>query len=356
MQVFNAKGGNTVLDNKFEEGTKAQAWSKMKTLRPIANSGEHMIHGQLMYSLLNNIKALNKKGEFLDIKGNVVKDKKEAASLDEMIELKPNETTGAIEIVLHPSVGATTHTLVGGRGKIITEARALIRDKVNELQGNHDPDTQAAWQRQFYGKLITTMRKWIEDSYMRRWRGKENDGTAFYSQDAKGNKEGYHLTAKRFIHGTLKESIMQTNLEIIKAAKKNYGNLEPFQKANLRKSITEIGLMALVFAAYAALDEDEDEIYYKYIFRRAYSELSFFMWPPEAVKVVSTPTASIGTLRNFMTVIARTTSPNEVYEQGPHKGRNKLTVALLKSTPIASQFMKDTKSGLNFLENSAGGF
>ena len=57
-----------------------------------------------------------------------------------------------------------------------------------------------------------------------------------------------------------------------------------------------------------------------------------------------------------MTVIARTTSPNEVYEQGPHKGRNKLTVALLKSTPIASQFMKDTKSGLNFLENSAGGF
>ena len=55
-------------------------------------------------------------------------------------------------------------------------------------------------------------------------------------------------------------------------------------------------------------------------------------------------------------VFAKATSPFEIYEQGPHKGRNKLTVALLKSTPIASQFMKDSKSSLDFLNNSAGGF
>ena len=39
--------------------------------------------------------------------------------------------------------------------------------------------------------------------------------------------------------------------------------------------------------AYLSLDDDEDEVETKYFFRRQIAELSFFMLPPEAMKVVS---------------------------------------------------------------------
>ena len=360
MNAFNVMGDGNYLDNDFSEKNKFQALMKMDSLRPLAKMGEHMMQAQVMYATLNHIKVMDKDGNYLDINGDVVKDKKNAASLDEMIEFTPDTSTGGINVKLNPKVESSTFTRVGGPEQVIQEAINLVRYKVRELHGNYDPNIQAAAQRHALGKLTWFLRKWIEEGYFRRWRGTKNIFTKnseideldkFYSQDAKSEREGYYVTATRFLTRVIAPAVMQMNIEIIK---EGAGNLSTSQKANLKKLITELGMIALSLAAYLAMDEDEDEILYKYIFRRQLAELSFFINPPDALKVVSTPTASIGTIRNIFKVLSQSLDPLETYEQGPHKGRNKLQVALLKNVPIFSQTLRDTKSSLDFLKNSAG--
>lgn len=359
MNAFDVLGSKEYLDNKFEENTRAQALLKMDSLRPIAKAGEHMMQAKVMYATLNHIKVMNKNGDYLDINGKVVKDKKQAASLDEMIEFKPT-ATGGVEIVLHKDVDSSTHTRTGGKDQVLKESINLVKYKIRELHGNYDSEIQAAAQREFWGKMAFFLRKWVEEGYFRRWRStktifKKNneidDADRFYSQDAKANREGYYVTATRFLTRTIAPAIIQMNIEILK---EGAGNLSTFQKANLKKVMMELGMIALTLAAYLGMDEDDDEVDAKYIFRRQLSELSFFVLAPEAIKVVSTPTASIGTLRNIFKVINQSMNPFETYQQGPHKGRNKLNILLLKNTPVFSQWMKDSKSSLDFLNNSAG--
>ena len=65
----------------------------MNSARPIAKAGEHMMQAKVMYAVMNNIKVTNKKGEYINSEGKVVKNKKEAASIDEMIVFDKNKTT-----------------------------------------------------------------------------------------------------------------------------------------------------------------------------------------------------------------------------------------------------------------------
>ena len=356
MNSFDVLGTSEYLDSAFEENTRAQTLLKMDSLRPIAKAGEHMMQAKVMYATLNHIKVMDKNGNYLDIDGNVVKDKKKAASLDEMIEFKPT-ASGGIERVLHKSVESTTLTKVGGPDLVMKEAINLVKYKVRELHGNYDANIQAAAQREFWGKMGFFLRKWVEEGYFRRWRGTGTafkdikSADAFYSQDAKGNREGYYVTATRFLTKVLAPAIIQMNIEILK---EGAGNLSTMQKANLKKVMMELGMIALTLAAYLGMDEDDDQLDAKYIFRRQLAELSFFVLPPEAIKVVSTPTASIGTLRSLFKIISQTIDPGATYKQGPHEGRRKLTTLLLKAAPISSQFMKDSKSSMDYLNNSGG--
>ena len=179
------------------------------------------------------------------------------------------------------------------------------------------------------------------------------DADRFYSQDAKDNREGYYVTATRFIANVVKPAITQMSIEVLKTG---HNQLSAHEKANLKKIIMEFSMIALAVLAYNGFDEDDDEsLMQRYILRRQIAELTFFMLPPEAIKIVSTPTASIGTVKRIVQAFAQLTDPTEEYTQGKHKGRNKLGVTLLKATPIFSQTEKDIKSSLSFL-NSISAF
>ena len=360
LNVFNVMGGKEYLDNKFAENTRGAALMKMNSLRPIAKAGEHMMQAKVMYATMHHIKVMNSKGDYLDINGKPTKNIKNAASLDQMIEFVPT-TQGGVEMKLNEAVEATTFTKTGGRNQIMLETRNLIKYKVRELHGNYDTDLQAAAQREFWGKLTFFLRKWIEEGYFRRWRGTGTmfrkhedmkDADRFYSQDAKDNREGYYVTATRFVSRTILPAIKQLNMDLIK---KGAGDLSAHEKANLKKLITEMSLITITLLAYLGIDEDdEDLVDERYLLRRQIAELTFFMAPPEALKVVSTPTASVGTLRRIMKVFTQALNPGETYQQGPHKNKNKLGVAMLKAFPITSQTQKDLKAATDFLNNSGG--
>ncbi len=351
MKTFNVIGSKTILNSNFEDSTRAHALANMDTLRPFANAGEHMMQAQTMYAVLEGIKVMNKDGKYIDANGNVVGSKKEAASLNDMIIFDKNG-----KMSLDPNVESTTFTLTGGASQILLEARNLIKDKIFELHGNYDSDIQAAAQRQAWGKIVFFLRKWLEGGILRRWRGgskafvKKNDLTEadkFYSQDSKDYKEGYYVTSLRFMR-TFISAIAKFKMEVII---NGYKGLSTHEKSNIRKTIADLAAIALIFLSFFGMDEDDEEtIALRYGLRRQAAELAFFINPVESLKVVSTPSASVGMLSKLIKILDQLMDPFEEYKQGKNKGRNKLTVKMLKALPVFSQTEKDLEASLNFIE------
>lgn len=359
LNIWNVAGGKEYMNNNFEESTRIRSLMKVENLRALATMGEHMIQSQMMYAIMHNIRVMNKKGQYIDQKGNVVSDKKDAASLDDMIEFKKNDATGSIKMVLNELVGGTTFSPNTSPDKILLETRNLIKSKVMELQGNYSPELQAANQRLFWGKLTFFLRKWTLPGYHRRFRGfstagkKKEDllpGDVFYSEDQKSDKEGYAITGFRFAKNVLMPALLTLKFELVK---KGFSELSGMEKANLKKLITEISMIVISYLMFAALDDDDDDdknLIAKYLVRRQMSELMFFYHPFETYKILSTPTASIGVLNKLIQIVAQMTDPNEEYLSGSNKGRNKLKVKILKTIPVFSQLEKNTKDALSFLE------
>ena len=366
MNMWNVMGDKQYLHTKFEETTKVQTLMKVSSLRPIAKGGEHMMQAKVMYAVMKSIKVMNKKGQYLNAEGKVVKNKKDAASLDSMITFVKDKQTGAVEMQLDSKVEATSFTPTGSADKIMLETRNLIKHKIIELHGLYDSDLQSSVQRHFAGKMLFFLRKWMVAGGLRRWRGissgwKDVDELRavdkFYSQDAKTNLEGYYTTVFRFFFKTLSRAVREMNMAIVTD---RLNDMSAKEISNLRKATTELAMIALMWIAYSAFDDDDDEdVIAKYITRRQISELMFFVSLPEAIKVGSTPTAAIGTFKSIINLSQQVMPWNisEEYESGVRKGENKALYRATQLIPLLN--MKDEqkfKEGLKFLNNSSVSF
>ena len=204
MSNFNTMGPAHIKNN-FEEGSRMEGLMNQDSLRPLANIGEHMMQGKVMYAILNSIKVQNKKGQWLDINGQPTTSKSKAASMHDMITFKTN-AKGGQQMVLHPAVQNTSFTTGGGQEAILLETRNLIRSKVDELHGQYTNDIQAHAQRYMLGKMGFFLRKWMIPGYLRRFRGIQNsfkpsdaelkEADEFYSADQKNHMEGYYISTR----------------------------------------------------------------------------------------------------------------------------------------------------------------
>ena len=362
LNFFNVMGPE-YTQSDFEEGTRARSLADMNSLRPLAKAGEHMMQSKAMYAILESIKAMNGKGQFIDKNGKVVKDKKKAASMNDMISFK--KKGGKVEMVLDPLVVNTTFTQGGGQSQILFETRNLIRSKVDEMHGQYTSDIQAHAQRSAIGKMAFFLRKWTIPLTLRRYRGIKNsfkpadaelaEADQFYSRAQKTNIEGYHVSAMRF----MSQIVSDARKDKISVAK-SWNKLTPKQKAGVKKSMTDVALMVMVYTAAAFLnaeaDDDDDMVFWAYLMRRQQSELTFFISPPEMIKIGSTPTAAAGNFKNITKFLSQlVTDPMEEYQVGERKGTSKLSKRAKKLFPVLSQLkdLQDFKDARDYI-NSAG--
>ena len=370
LNFFNVMGPE-YTQSDFEEGTRARSLADMNSLRPLAKAGEHMMQSKAMYAILESIKALNSKGQFIDKNGKVVKDKKKAASMNDMISFK--KKGGKTEMVLDPLVVNTTFTQGGGQSQILFETRNLIRSKVDEMHGQYTSDIQAHAQRSAIGKMAFFLRKWTIPLTLRRYRGIKNsfkpadaelaEADQFYSRAQKTNIEGYHVSAMRFmsqIVSDARKDKMNVLSYALTSTGKSWNKLTPKQKAGVKKSMTDVALMVMVYTAAAFLnaeaDDDDDMVFWAYLMRRQQSELTFFISPPEMIKIGSTPTAAAGNFKNMTKFFSQLlTDPMEEYQVGDRKGTSKLGKRAKKLFPVLSQLkdLQDFKDARDYI-NSAG--
>ena len=267
LNYFNVMGPE-YTQSDFEEGTRARSLADMNSLRPLAKAGEHMMQSKAMYAILQSIKVLNEKGQMIDKDGKVVKDKKKAATMTDMISFV--KKGGKTEMVLDPKVVNTTFTQGGTPSQILFETRNLIRSKVDEMHGQYTSDIQSHAQRYAIGKMGFFLRKWTIPLTLRRYRGVKNafkpadaelaEGAEFYSRAQKSNIEGYHVSAFRFM-STIVSDARKDRINIAKS----WNKLSAKQKAGVKKSMTDVAIMAMVYTAAALLnaeaDDDDDMVF-----------------------------------------------------------------------------------------------
>jgi hypothetical protein len=356
--VFNTMGPDHI-NNDFEQGSRVEKMAKMSSLRPFATMGEHMMQSKVMYAILESIKVQNDKGQWLNSEAKVVKNKKEAASLNDMITFKTDKK-GRRVTDLHKSVKNTSFTTTGKQKDIMLETRNLIRSKVDELHGQYTSDIQADAQRYMVGKMGFFLRKWMIPGFIRRYRGISNsfkpsdaelrEQDEFYSQDQKNNMEGYYVSTARFVSKMINDA-KEDQFNVIKS----WGQLTTKQKSGVRKTMMDVGLMVSIGIAYSLLEgsmDDDDEVFWYYVLRRQQSELTFFSDPTEAFKVAQTPTAAVGNLKQIMKTInyMRPSMWGEEYTNGKYKGDSKLFHAAKKLLPRFKN-SEDFKQSLEFLTN-----
>jgi hypothetical protein len=361
LNYFNVMGPE-YLQKNFEKGGKAEAMAAQSTLRPLAKAGEHAMQSKVMYAILESIKSQNEKGQWINAEGKVVKSKKEAASLTEMITFKEN-AFGGKEMVLNDLVENTSFST--GRDNILLETRNLIRVKIDDLHGQYTEDIQAHAQRYAIGKLGFFLRKWMVPGYMRRYRGIKNirkslsdelkEDEKFYSSGEKSELEGYYVTAVRFLAKVAKDT-REDSFNIIKTAGNAWGEITPKQRAGIKKTMVDFALMGLVWALSSALDaddEDDEIIKSRYAIRRQLSELTTFANPIEALKIASTPTAAVGNLKQISKLIYQMGDPMERYKVGEYKDELKVLHAARKVLPRIKND-EDFKQGLDFMNTFTG--
>jgi hypothetical protein len=361
LNQFNTMGQDP-LNNDFEKGTRMEGLANQSTLRPLATMGEHMMQSKVMYAILESIKVQNDKGQWLNADGVPVKDKKKAASMNDMLTFKTDEATGRQIMELHPAVKNTSFTTTGSQEQILLETRNLIRSKVDELHGQYTTDIQADAQRYMLGKMGFFLRKWMIPGYLRRYRGIGNvlkpadadlgEAANHYSLDQKNYMEGYHVTSFRFLI-KLKNDLKRDQFTLINS----WNELTPKQRAGIRKSMIDLTFMLSVYAAHAILSagiDDEDEVFWYYVLRRQQSELTFFSSPIEAYKIASTPTAAVGNIKSIIKVLDHITSPSkwgETYKHGERKGESKGLYKWRKLAPWPKG-VEDFKQAYDFLNSS----
>jgi hypothetical protein len=330
---YNAFADFHGLSNKLANDNVAKVLYSKGVGHFINNSAEHYIQSTVMYAVLNKIKVKDSQGKYIPLhQAYEVVDKK--LKLKEGIELE--------------------------KGFEFDISRK-IKEIIKQLHGNYDKDNQSQSQRYITGKFAFMLRKWMVVGTQRRWKGIRNatkkdrsdDDIAFNSILEK-DMEGYYTTTIRFL-SQQREFLKTMKFSILAG---NWNELTDEERGNIQKTIVDASVMALSLSAaalFAGLAEDADDedknLYYTlaYVNRRFYSEIQFYSYPPEILKILSSPSASISMIDNFFKFTDQLMDPTERYVRGDRKGELKIKRAASKLFPVASQLDRQIEDTYKWL-------
>tara|TARA_R110002020_G_scaffold380110_3_gene591303 strand:- start:749 stop:4765 length:4017 start_codon:yes stop_codon:yes gene_type:complete len=378
LDLFNVKGDYKTLSTQYFKNNKAKALANGGNLHFLNNMGEYYTASTLMYSLLSEIKVLNKNREFVDKNGKVVKTRGEAASLADVYSSKDGKLQVNFgETFNKNSASILQYTTLDLENKY-NEATVsnYIKQIYSELHGQYDSELQSQLQRNAVGKMIMMLRKWMLPGLERRYRGissihiskdKLQDKDKFYSQVRMQNLEGNYASAARMLW-TMVSATKEGKFK--NAYQNTWENMTDYEKANVRKTTMELALMVGALVASNILynlakDLDDDErktvFYTTFYLRRFYSELSFYVNPMEAIKILRTPAATVSMIESTGRLLTQAGIDSwgivsgegvERYERGPRKGDPKIFKKATQLMPILKNINRDIESSTEFLYNS----
>jgi hypothetical protein len=365
MELFDLSGDFKALIHKFSNNS---AWKKLAASSPLhamTSASEFYAGASLMYTMLKATKVTNIDGQFIDSEGKVVNDKKDAMSLAEAYSVED----GKLKLNKHAYATERNTFLPLDQDAGHVQISSWMKEIYADLNGQYSKEMKSLFQRTIIGEIVTTLRKWLVRGVNKRYRGITTAGKAkedlteedrFFSQAKMQYQEGMYVTAIRFLN-TIRKDMNNFSVDMLSA---NWNKLNQHEKANIKRTATEVALIGLSIGlavlAIAGAEDDEDYVA-AYYAQRLYSELSFYLNPIEAFKIMKSPAASLSLVFSTYKLMSRVVTPwnwDETYEKGPRKGDYKFTKDIERVAPIIDKYHlifddKSTfKNKLEFLTNT----
>lgn len=356
VQRYNVFGETKELKDAFEKNTKLKALFKGDSLQFMHNSGEHAVQSVLTLAVLNSVKSTNEKGDYVNKDGKVVTEKKDAASLLDMLTKSKDHKIEVSDKLKYTTVDQIHEFDKGGE----TNVRNVIKQMMLRNQGNYDVRLQPEFQRHWYGKMISMYKKHLMSPLLNRYRGlntvgqKREDVDYQINYDLNKIDEGYYVSMSRFIYRNVIPNLKGMKLKLITT---DFNELNDWEKANIKRSMAEAATIALMSStafllASLAGDDDEAIWFAAYIFKRAQSDLSQYYNPAEAWRILKNPFASLRQIEIITEIIETIVTPwtwNDEYDGGRYMGDKVIVRKIGKLIPIWTRHDLTAKQAYNFI-------
>ena len=345
LEYFNPSGAYQGLERRFSQNNiiRQTAGAGLHALN-FTNWQEHQVQGTLMYALLDSYEVATKSGETMP--------------LHEALVVASNGT-----ISFNPEISLSDKEMKS----LLLEAFRKIKEVTKQKHGNYDPANKAKMQRVIAGQQTSMLRKWLVPGVQHRFLNLRSFSKDFedmdayelsYNESSGQFQEGIYTTTLRFLRQYHKE-LLGLKFKVAGAA---WDELTDVERGNIRQTVFEAGMMGatyLAFLAFLSLAEDDDEWAYvpAFFMRRLFGELSFYVWPPEAFKILHSPAATVSMLERLSVLavqaiydIGMVATGGEAtrYVQKPHKGELKLWRRTKQALPIASQLERNVQKSLEY--------
>jgi hypothetical protein len=316
------------LNEYDEEGNMIQGrWyanmMKTNTLFFTSHVGEHYMQTRAMLAMLNHIKALDSEGNEIGTILDYYKVNKETKQLEFDSEGKvSNWNQEARE-----NFSARMH-------------RSLAR-----MHGEYSSIGRSEMQQAALGRMAIMFRRFVVPGFKRRWESKQFNN--LYGDFTEGN----YRTFGRFIKN-LSKDLVKFQIDL---AKEDWSKLSNMEKANIRRTLGEIGsLMVAIGLGALALrakeDDDKDSWALNmatYQALRLKSELLFFINPAATLQILRSPMASISFAQSLIELVDRGFFypithgfQFEVYQTGTWKEHLKVEKTLTGMFPVYKQIYR----------------
>ena len=370
------------LDSSADINFARNIMSENSRLKRVTNTGVMMAPNTLgeshtravtMYAFLNNIKVM-KDGKYVNTKGEVVTNRKDAASVDKMYKAVKNKKGEVVDYEFDKNY------TIEGFDKFDEKCENYIRRKLKnilaDLQGQYDPKVRAMGERVFYAKLFSFLHRWMARTYQRHYRGFGQQlapEDRFYSEISEETQEGVYTSFSRFLGYISKKISIATYNQFTKTPKEySMPAREDYENANIRIALWEIGMLlftGLISSLLAMLGDDEPDkgkkqlIYATaYYTKRMQVELKQLVpWtiPSIAFTTVTSPSALLtnySKVANFLDQTWNPLDPNKSmfdrYKRGDHKGELKSLVLFRRAfDPTYKVFDFDFKRSYDYMKN-----
>lgn len=373
IKYFGLEQRQSALANKFVQDNVFFKNLDTNALYAVTSIAENTVTSMLMYSMLNNVKVMDENQNYLDKDGKIVKDAKDAMTLDEAYTVEKGK------LVLHPKVVYTNRNFIekykdGGdiNSTVVTEISSRMQNVYANMYGQYNEHLKSMVQRTTWGKMIMSMKGWLPRGIHNRFRGitsaipftdnflsfedlrdERNMDKRFYSQSSKSFHEGYYATGLRYSIDVIKG--MQNNLSMATFSNV-YSNMTTHERANLKRALIELAIIVaslLLYNFVAALakaydddDEGSEKFYFiAYMTYRLHDELATFVSPFAMADMVQNPAAAFNTLNSIKKLLFRLIgadytidegfdwSINDRYQKGDKKDQLKVKHDFIKLVP-----------------------
>ena len=286
------------------------------------NMGEHYLHSRTMLAMLDAFKVK-------DSNGNKI-------SLYEALEVKDSE------LVIKEGITKLDGTQITEED--LNKLKLKIKKVNQSLNGAFSIEDKGAIHKNALGRLAMQFRQWMPSHYGRRF------ANTYYDASLDQYREGYYRTLGRFAWDTIKD-LKRANFELVT----RWEQLNSHERANMKRSFTEIGIFATLAIVIAMLGSAKDkkglwgERMLLYQLKRLKLETGASMpFLPDFLKNATTllqsPAASIKTFNNIASLFEVWNMFNEI-ESGRYKGWSEYERDLVNNIPIYGQVKKTIDLG-----------